>query len=207
MTSAHATARRAELFDAVVALFLADGFAHFTLDEIAGRLHCSKSTLYTLAPSKDELVVAAVRHFFRAATDAVDAADRAASDAGGERVTARRLAAYLGAVGEALAPASESFVSDLAAFEPTRSVYERNTAAAADRVRRHRRRRRAGRGRPRRPRDLRRRRRRVGDGVHSDPRPRPSYRLGRRHRLSRTRRPAHPRRHAMTFRLHSGRHR
>ncbi len=135
MTSAHATARRAELFDAVVALFLADGFAHFTLDEIAGRLHCSKSTLYTLAPSKDELVVAAVRHFFRAATDAVDAADRAASDAGGERVTARRLAAYLGAVGEALAPASESFVSDLAAFEPTRSVYERNTAAAADRVR------------------------------------------------------------------------
>ncbi|WP_315771245.1 TetR/AcrR family transcriptional regulator [Rhodococcoides kroppenstedtii] len=135
MTSAHATARRAELFDAVVALFLADGFAHLTLDEIAGRLHCSKSTLYTLAPSKDELVVAAVRHFFRAATDAVDAADRAASDAGGERVTARRLAAYLGAVGEALAPASESFVSDLAAFEPTRSVYERNTAAAADRVR------------------------------------------------------------------------
>ncbi|AMY20229.1 TetR/AcrR family transcriptional regulator [Rhodococcus sp. NPDC003994] len=135
MTSAHATARRAELFDAVVALFLADGFAHLTLDEIAGRLHCSKSTLYTLAPSKDELVVAAVRHFFRAATDAVDAADRAASDAGGERVTARRLAAYLGAVGEALAPASESFVSDLAAFEPTRSVYERNTAAAAAHVR------------------------------------------------------------------------
>ncbi|MFW0871496.1 TetR/AcrR family transcriptional regulator [Rhodococcoides corynebacterioides] len=135
MTSAHATARRAELFDAVVALFLADGFAHLTLEEIAGRLRCSKSTLYTLAPSKDELVVAAVRHFFRAATDAVDAADRAASDAGGERVTARRLAAYLGAVGEALAPASESFVSDLAAYEPTRLVYERNTAAAADRVR------------------------------------------------------------------------
>lgn len=135
MTSAHATARRAELFDAVVALFLADGFAHLTLDEIAGRLHCSKSTLYTLAPSKDELVVAAVRHFFRAATDAVDAADRAASDAGGERVTARRLSAYLGAVGEALAPASEPFVSDLAAYEPTRLVYERNTAAAAERVR------------------------------------------------------------------------
>ncbi len=135
MTSAHATARRAELFDAVVALVLADGFAHLTLDEIAGRLHCSKSTLYTLAPSKDELVVAAVRHFFRAATDAVDAADRAASDAGGARATARRLAAYLGAVGEALAPASESFVSDLAAYEPTRLVYERNTAAAAERVR------------------------------------------------------------------------
>lgn len=136
MTSAHATARRAELFGAVVALFLVDGFAHLTLDEIAGRLRCSKSTLYTLAPSKDELVVAAVRHFFRAATDAVDAADRtAASDADGERVTARRLAAYLGAVGEALAPASESFMSDLAAFEPTRLVYERNTAAAAERVR------------------------------------------------------------------------
>ena len=55
MTSAHATARRAELFDQLVALLLSEGFAHLTLDEIAARLRCSKSTLYTLAGSKEQL--------------------------------------------------------------------------------------------------------------------------------------------------------
>ena len=38
------------------------------------------------------------------------------------------------AVGDALAPASEAFMTDLHAFGPTRELYERNTAAAALRV-------------------------------------------------------------------------
>ncbi|MGB3699324.1 MAG: helix-turn-helix domain-containing protein, partial [Gordonia sp. (in: high G+C Gram-positive bacteria)] len=54
-----ATRRRLELFDEIVALFLAEGFGRLTLDELAARLHCSKSTLYTLAGSKDQLVRAA----------------------------------------------------------------------------------------------------------------------------------------------------
>lgn len=130
MTGAHATARRAQLFDAVVTLFLSEGFAHLTLEDIAARLRCSKSTLYTLAPSKDELVRTATVHFFTSAAHSVDAA---AARAHGTRA---RIAAYLGAVGEALAPASEQFMTDLAEFEPSRSVYERNTAIAAERVRR-----------------------------------------------------------------------
>lgn len=129
MTAAHATARRAQLFDAVVDLFLGDGFAHLTLDDIAARLRCSKSTLYALAPSKDELVRSATVHFFRSATAVVDAA---AADAVGTRA---RIAAYLGAVGEALAPASARFMTDLTEFAPARTVYERNTAIATDRVR------------------------------------------------------------------------
>ncbi|MBY6707631.1 TetR/AcrR family transcriptional regulator [Rhodococcus sp. BP-241] len=129
MTAAHATARRAQLFDSVVALFLAEGFAHLTLNDIAGRLRCSKSTLYTLAASKDDLVRSAAVHFFTSAAVRVDAASDAATG------TRERLAAYLGAVGEALAPASERFMTDLADFEPSRLVYERNTAIAAERVR------------------------------------------------------------------------
>nr|WP_296774399.1 TetR/AcrR family transcriptional regulator [Rhodococcus sp. (in: high G+C Gram-positive bacteria)] len=128
MTAAHATARRAQLFDELVALFLAEGFAHLTLDDIAARLRCSKSTLYTLAGSKEQLVRAATVHFFRGATERVEASITSAVG------TAARLTAYLSAVGVALQPASRQFMDDLAAFAPAREVYEQNTAFAATRV-------------------------------------------------------------------------
>ena len=60
---AFGTRRRTELFDALIDLFLSEGFAHLTLDDIAARLRCSKSTLYTLAGSKEQLVRAAIRVF------------------------------------------------------------------------------------------------------------------------------------------------
>lgn len=122
------TPRRVQLFDHLVELFLAEGFAHLTLDDIASRLRCSKSTLYTLAGSKEQLVRAATVHFFRGATQRVEAA---LVDVHG---TTERLAAYLSAVGVALAPASRQFMNDLAAFAPAREVYEQNTAFAAKRV-------------------------------------------------------------------------
>jgi AcrR family transcriptional regulator len=125
----HATARRAELFDSLVRLFLSEGFAHLTLDEIAARLRCSKSTLYTLAGSKGDLVQAVTVHFFRAATAEVEGAVATADG------TRARLTAHLTAVGAALAPASEQFMDDLAGYPPARDVYEHNTRAAADRVR------------------------------------------------------------------------
>ena len=125
---AFATRRRTELFDALVALLLAEGFAHLTLDDIAARLRCSKSTLYTLAASKEQLVQAAIVHFFRSATGFVEA--RVAATTGARD----RIAAYLSAVGEALDPASEQFMTDLDGFAPARAVYEQNTGIAARRV-------------------------------------------------------------------------
>ncbi|WP_330254192.1 TetR/AcrR family transcriptional regulator [Nocardia sp. NBC_00565] len=123
-----ATRRRSELFDALVELFLAEGFAHLTLDEIAARLRCSKSTLYTLAGSKEQLVRAATVHFFQRASEDVEAAIEPIT-------TAReRVAAYLSAVGTALAPASTQFMFDLHAFIPAREIYEKNTRIAARRV-------------------------------------------------------------------------
>ena len=126
---AFATRRRTELFDALVTLFLSEGFAHLTLDEIATRLRCSKSTLYTLAGSKEQLVRAATVHFFRSATKLVEARV-AATDGARERITA-----YLSAVGTALDPASDQFMVDLDAFAPARGVYEQNTRIAARRCR------------------------------------------------------------------------
>lgn len=127
-TPEFATRRRSELFDGIVDLFLSEGFAHLTLDEIAARLRCSKSTLYTLAGSKEQLVRAATVQFFRQATDQVE---QLVAGVDGARA---RITAYLSAVGAVLDAASDQFMVDLAAFTPARSVYEKNTQIAARRV-------------------------------------------------------------------------
>ena len=125
----RATPRRDQLFDELVALLLAEGFAHLTLDDIAARLRCSKRTLYALAGSKEQLVRAAVVRFFRLATERVEQAIKSAEDA------ADRVGGYLRAVAEQLAPASGRFFDDVAAFPPADEVYRRNTRFAAARVR------------------------------------------------------------------------
>lgn len=129
MEGGFGTRRRTRLFDDLLALFLAEGFSQFTLDDIAAALHCSKSTLYTLAASKDDLVRRVTVHFFKRATAAVEATLARSDD------PRQRVAAYLTAVGVELAVASEVFMADLNAFPPAREVYEANTAAAAARVR------------------------------------------------------------------------
>jgi AcrR family transcriptional regulator len=121
-------ARRDELLDQLVALVLAEGFADVTLDELARRLRCSKSTLYGIAASKEQLVVAAVKRFFQRATAAVE--ERVAGPADHPE----QISAYLLAVAEQLQPASPAFFADVAAFAPAREIYERNTHSAAARV-------------------------------------------------------------------------
>lgn len=123
------TRRQAQLRDLLVRLILDEGFSAFTMDEFAARLSCSKRTLYTLAQSKEQLATLAVREFFRSATEQVEAAIRKV------RQPARRVVVYLQAVAAALAPASREFHEDVAAFPPTREIYQRNTEAAAQRVR------------------------------------------------------------------------
>ena len=120
--------RREQLFDALVELLLAEGFAHLTLDDLAARLRCSKRTLYALAGSKQQLVRAAVVHFFRGATARVEAALAGRDDPAGQ------VGAYLRAVATELGPASARFFDDVASFPPAAEVYERNTRAAARRV-------------------------------------------------------------------------
>jgi len=123
------TTRQRQLVDELVDLFLAEGFARLTLDEVAARLGCSKRTLYALADSKEQLAVRAVRFFFRRSTDQVESAIART------RSPAAKVTRYLEAVAEALRPAGEEFRRDLAQTAATREVYEQNTAAAAGRVR------------------------------------------------------------------------
>jgi AcrR family transcriptional regulator len=123
------TGRQIDLRDALVQLVLAEGFTHLTIDQVAASLNCSKRTLYALAASKEQLATLAVRHFFRRATDQVEAAIARV------RAPERRVTRYLEAVAEALTPATRAFRDDLARFRPAAEIYEQNTAAAAQRVR------------------------------------------------------------------------
>ncbi|MDA3648209.1 TetR/AcrR family transcriptional regulator [Saccharopolyspora indica] len=124
-----ANARRAELLDQLRDLFLAEGFAHFTLDDLVARLHCSKSTLYTLAGSKEQLAVRVVAHYFKCATQRVERQVEAVQD------VREKVRVYLDAAAEALRPASREFIADMAANLSTRATYEANAHAAADRIR------------------------------------------------------------------------
>jgi AcrR family transcriptional regulator len=108
------TRRQSELLDRLLSLFLEQGFSRFTLDDLAAELRCSKTTLYALAPSKEQLAVEVVKHYFKNATAQVEAtvARQTRHD--------RRIAAYLNAVADALRPASRTFLDDVATFAPAR---------------------------------------------------------------------------------------
>jgi AcrR family transcriptional regulator len=123
------TARQRRLRSDLVQLVLQEGFAHLRVEDLAARLGCSRRTLYALAPSREQLATMAVRDFFRRATAEVEGALVAAPD------SADRVTRYLAAVAEALAPASRTFLHDVAHFAPAREIYEANTVAAARRVR------------------------------------------------------------------------
>ncbi|WP_067440222.1 TetR/AcrR family transcriptional regulator [Nocardioides jensenii] len=123
------TARQLDLLDRLVDLMTSEGFSEFTLDDIATRMRCSKTTLYALAPSKPELVVEVVKQYFRNSVPRMEESV-AAVEAPADRVTA-----YLLAVADYLAPLSRDFMDDLATFAPAAEVYRTNTIAAANRIR------------------------------------------------------------------------
>lgn len=120
--------RRDALLDDLVELFLAEGFRHFTLADLAARLRCSKSTLYELGHSKEQLTVNVIVRFFRRATARVEERTAAVAEPG------ERIATYLRAVADELRPASSAFAHDLGAHPAARAAYEKNTRIAARRV-------------------------------------------------------------------------
>lgn len=120
--------RQATLLDELVDLFLAEGFLHLTLGDMAARLHCSKTTLYAFGDSKEQLVAAAVHHFSRTTAESVERRARLRAD------PTEQLISYLEGLAEALRPASAQFIADIAAHRPARDAYRRNTEAAVKRV-------------------------------------------------------------------------
>ena len=122
------TSRREELLRQAEAIILAEGFTSVTMDELAQRLGCSKATLYSLASTKEQLVLAVTRAFFREATAEIEQAVQAEPDA------RQRIRVYLTGVGTAMRRHSHAFYDDMVGYEPTAQIYRKNSAAAAHRV-------------------------------------------------------------------------
>ncbi|MEU8801552.1 TetR/AcrR family transcriptional regulator [Spirillospora sp. NPDC048819] len=130
--ASRAMLRRDALVGRLIDVFLDRGFAELSVAELAAALRCSKSTLYSVAASREQIIVTVVRAFFRRATDRVEAALDAVTRAGAD--PRDRVGAYLRAISGELAPASPAFFADLDAFPPAREIYKRNTGFAVRRV-------------------------------------------------------------------------
>ncbi len=125
----RASVRRDELIDGLISLVIRDGFLHLSIEDLARELKRSKTTLYSVADSKEQIFVAIARAFFRRATDRIEQR-LSESD---ERVN--RIGSYLQAISQEFASASPRFFADLDEFAPTREIYRANMTVAAERVR------------------------------------------------------------------------
>jgi AcrR family transcriptional regulator len=128
-SSRQLTSRQRALLAELEELFLVEGFMHFTLDDLAARMHCSKSTLYALAPSKEQLAVRVVARYFKGAAELLDARIAGIADA------REIIGTYLAGIAEYLNRASPAFMRDINDFAPARAAYELNSRAAAARIR------------------------------------------------------------------------
>jgi AcrR family transcriptional regulator len=99
--------RQREILDELEVLLGARRLGDLTMSEIAAEVNCSLRTLYGIAPSKDELVLAIVdrrlRHIGRAAIESLDPS----------LSPLETLRAYLRAANEAVQPSSVAFSDDL----------------------------------------------------------------------------------------------
>lgn len=103
------TDRQREVLDELGTLFR-DGFAHLTMSTIAAEVGCSLRTLYGLAPSRDELVLAVADvHLWRVGRGAMAAIDPEAAPLDAVR-------AYLGAATRVVAATTEGYARDLEAM-------------------------------------------------------------------------------------------
>jgi AcrR family transcriptional regulator len=116
------TPRQRELLDALEALVVGGGFADLTMARIAARVNCSLRTLYGIAPSKDELVLAIVdRRLRRIGRRALEAAD-----AGHTPLEALR--AYLGAANEAVQPTTVAFAREFSGVSGAKELLDAHEA-------------------------------------------------------------------------------
>ncbi len=111
--------------DRLLELFVEEGFSTLTTEEMCRRLRCSKSTLYLVAGSREQIVIAIVRHFYARMSARIREAVEAEPD------RARRLARYLVAVGEAVDGTSIAFFVDLVSYAPVASAHAEGQRDAA----------------------------------------------------------------------------
>jgi AcrR family transcriptional regulator len=112
------------LLDELERMFLAEGFAHLSVADLAARLRVSRSTLYRLATGKQELAELVIGRMF----DRMDESGRAALEEAAD--PAARVAACLGSVAAWARAGGLDFGRDLEENPGTRAISDRRQALA-----------------------------------------------------------------------------
>lgn len=106
------------MLDGLQDVILKEGFAHLTIGDLAARMHCSRRTLYEIAPSKQEIVLMILQRFFKQVQDAAHAAARNEDDPG------RKIFQYMQAGVVAAMRMSPIVVADIDRWTPASKVWQ-----------------------------------------------------------------------------------
>jgi AcrR family transcriptional regulator len=117
--AADAKSRRARrTLEALEEIFLREGFRRMSVRELAARLHCSRRTLYELAPTKEDLFLLVLDTLLRRIREKGDDAAREAPD------VAARIEQYLAPGITETAHASNAFFADVAGLPAAKRSFE-----------------------------------------------------------------------------------
>jgi AcrR family transcriptional regulator len=109
--------RREELLDGVTTITAARGFSEVGIAEMAQELHCSQSSLYKIAPSKDRLIVLAIRRWGDRASEAAEVRAQRGGSA------SERARAFFRAEMGSMHSLSERFYADIGRYEWARLAW------------------------------------------------------------------------------------
>ena len=110
--------RRDELLDGVMRIIAERGFSDVQMAEMVRELHCSASTLYKIAPSKESLVLLAIGRWGDLTLGKIE------KRAGRGAAAVDRARRYFLGAAESLRPLSIAFRADVERFESTRVAYQ-----------------------------------------------------------------------------------
>jgi AcrR family transcriptional regulator len=110
------------LLDELERIFFQEGFAELSVADLAARLRVSRTTLYRLAPGRQELLELVVDRMFN------QMGKRGRAALAGQTDPAAKVAVYLGAGTASVRAGSLAFNRDLEANPGTRAVYDRHQA-------------------------------------------------------------------------------
>jgi AcrR family transcriptional regulator len=119
--------RQIEILDELSGIVLVEGFCNLTVADLADRLRCSRRTLYTLAPTRDDLILGVVERLFERWTEHADA--QAAAAGGG----LASVVAYLDA-GVQACTAHLVFFDDVEEIASTSAVHRQFRTDRLDRL-------------------------------------------------------------------------
>ena len=120
------TARQEEILDALEEVFLARGFLDVSVTDLVAAAHCSRRTLYELAPTKEQLFLLVADRMWRRLDAYAREAARPKADA------ATRIEAFLVHAAEIFRAPSANFLRAIQTYAPARRIFDDHIANYID---------------------------------------------------------------------------